>query len=70
MVLYLYFIIMFVAILAAVWFVTELILFLSFKGEKKKAIKGSFIASAVVFGVLLIMFAFIALMLMIAIRNM
>ena len=58
------------AILAVGWFVTELILFLCFKGAKRKAVLGSFIASAIVLGVLIIMAVFIVALFMVAITNM
>ena len=58
------------AVLAVVWFIVELILFLCFKGIKRKAILGSFIASAIVFGVLLLMSAFVIILFMIALTNM
>lgn len=64
-----YWILLFI-VLITLWFVTELILFLSFKGEKKKAIKNSFIASAAVFGAMLAMILFIVILFMIAITNM
>ena len=58
------------AVLAVAWFIVELILFLCFKGIKRKAILGSFIASAIVFGVLLLMSAFVVILFMVAITNM
>ncbi len=58
------------ALLAVGWFIVELILFICFRGEKRRAILGSFIASAIVFGVLLLMVAFIIVLFMLAIMNM